>query len=325
MPGGYCFICHTEANLDSAMFEPSRQVQHIVDCPLCGQYQINDTSAKYLDYHVTSDGQRILLSHTIRKMQKHTDDRYPILNHEQVLKILKGTFPKPFEQMNHLILWLGDNSLGLGEKIQIDGKDLQVEIGTEIRAGVGTIIDHLVEKNLIDASKLMSAREEPNQWKVSLKMDGWEYYERLKQGSILSRKAFMAMQYGDKELDEVVSKYFRPAVKAAGFDLYRLDDVPKAGLIDDRLKVEIRTSRILIADLTHENRGAYWEAGFAQGLGKPVIYTCEASKFEKQYTHFDTNHHTTIKWDKNNLEQAAIDLKNTIRETLPDEAKLTDQ
>src|SRR3972149_10978089 len=122
----------------------------------------------------------------------------------------------------------------------------------------------------------------------------------------------MAMKFGDSILDRVVEEVFKPAVEKTGFDLYRLDDVLKAGLIDDRLKVEIRTSRFLIADLTHENRGAYWEAGFAQGLGKPVIYTCEASKFDEQYTHFDTNHHTTIKWDRNNLEKAATDLKNTI-------------
>jgi nucleoside 2-deoxyribosyltransferase len=164
----------------------------------------------------------------------------------------------------------------------------------------------------------------PGTLKLTLKLDGWEYYENLKRGSISSRKAFMAMQYGDKELDEIVTKHFRPAVKAAGFELYRLDDAPKAGLIDDRLKVEIRTSRFLIADLTHENRGAYWEAGFAQGLGKPVIYTCEKSKFDEQKTHFDTNHNTTVVWDRNNLEKAAIDLKNIIRETLPEEAKLTD-
>jgi nucleoside 2-deoxyribosyltransferase len=80
----------------------------------------------------------------------------------------------------------------------------------------------------------------------------------------------------------------------------------------------------LIADLTHENRGAYWEAGYAEGLGKPVIYVCEKSKFETLTTHFDTNHHTTVLWDRNDLEKAASELKSTIRETLPEDAKLTD-
>ena len=102
-------------------------------------------------------------------------------------------------------------------------------------------------------------------------------------------------------------------------------DRPKAGLIDDRLRVEIQTSRFLIADLTHENAGAYWEAGYAEGLGKPVIYTCEKAKFEEQKTHFDTNHHLTVVWDADNLSEAADELKATIRATLPGEAKLTDE
>jgi len=35
------------------------------------------------------------------------------------------------------------------------------------------------------------------------------------------------------------------------------------------------------------NPGAYWEAGYAEGLGKPVIYTCEEAKFVEA-SHFDT-------------------------------------
>ena len=159
---------------------------------------------------------------------------------------------------------------------------------------------------------------------VSLSVDGWKYYDQLKKRGIKSRKAFMAMEYDNPRLDEVVEEYFKPAVACTGFELYRLDDKPRAGLIDDRLRVEIRNSRFLIADLTHENSGAYWEAGYAEGLGKPVIYTCEKKKFEKNKTHFDTNHHLTIAWDENSPQKAMEDLKATIRATLPNEAKLTD-
>jgi len=138
----------------------------------------------------------------------------------------------------------------------------------------------------------------------------------------------MAMPYGEKELNTIVEDVFKPAVKQTGFDLSRLDgpDQP-AGLIDDALRVAIRTSRFLIADLTHENRGAYWEAGYAEGLGKHVIYTCEEKKFDGLQTHFDTNHHLTIKWDASapdKLKRAAEKLKTTIRATLPAEAKLSD-
>jgi nucleoside 2-deoxyribosyltransferase len=115
-------------------------------------------------------------------------------------------------------------------------------------------------------------------------------------------------------------------VAATGFDLKRLDEGQPAGLIDDRLRVEIRQCRFLIADLTNENRGAYWEAGFAEGLGKPVIYTCRKDVFEDKAkgTHFDTNHHLTVTWELDKLDDAVGRLKATIRATLPDEAKFSD-
>jgi nucleoside 2-deoxyribosyltransferase len=94
-------------------------------------------------------------------------------------------------------------------------------------------------------------------------------------------------------------------------------------LIDDRLRVAIRQARFVVADLTHHNRGAYWEAGFAEGLGKPVIYTCRRDVFEDGTagTHFDTNHHLTVVWEVENLDEAAKKLTATIRSTLPDLAK----
>ena len=110
----------------------------------------------------------------------------------------------------------------------------------------------------------------------------------------------------------------------AGFELFKSDDELRAGLIDDQLRVQIQSSDFLIADLTHDNPGAYWEAGYAEGLGKPVIYTCEQEKFKSHPSHFDTNHHLTVLWDKNEPERAGNLLKATIRATLPLLAKLED-
>lgn len=58
----------------------------------------------------------------------------------------------------------------------------------------------------------------------------------------------------------------------------------------------------MLADLTDENRGAYREAGYAEGSGKPVIYICKREKFRKAKTHFDTNHCTTITWSADDAE-----------------------
>lgn len=77
-------------------------------------------------------------------------------------------------------------------------------------------------------------------------------------------------------------------------------------------------------DLTDENRGAYWEAGYAEGARKPVFYTCERSEFEKAKSHFDTEHMFTIKWDEAEPEKAADELKAAIRNQFPAEAIAAD-
>lgn len=110
----------------------------------------------------------------------------------------------------------------------------------------------------------------------------------------------------------------------ADFELRILTDRQPAGLIDDQLRVALRASRFVIADLTHGNNGAYWEAGFAEGLGRPVIYTCRKAEWDVRKTHFDTNHLVTIIWEPNQLEDAGTRLTATIRATLPGEARLRD-
>jgi nucleoside 2-deoxyribosyltransferase len=128
-------------------------------------------------------------------------------------------------------------------------------------------------------------------------------------------------------LDGLYTNQLVSAVAAVGFDLKRVDENQPAGLIDDHLRVKIRQSRFLIADLTHQNRGAYWEAGYAEGLGKPVIYMCRKDVFEDKAlgTHFDTNHHLTVVWDPSNIPDFIKRLKDTIRATLPAEAVLEDK
>ena len=83
----------------------------------------------------------------------------------------------------------------------------------------------------------------------------------------------------------------------------------------------------MVCDLSHGNRGAYWEAGFAEGIGRPVIYMCREDVFTTTHEdrpHFDTNHQTIIKWNPVSPEIAAKQLKDMIRGTLPTEAKMED-
>jgi hypothetical protein len=205
-------------------------------------------------------------------------------------------------------------------------------IGTATADGVAFVVNELLRSRLLMLQPLQSGTAADHldprltNFGLTLSFSGWERFHDLTRRTTESRRAFMAMEFGDQDLDAFFLNVLKPAVAATGFELRRLDEGAPAGLIDDRLRVEIRASRFLIAELTHQNRGAYWEAGFAEGIDKPVIYICRKDVFDDKSKgpHFDTNHHLTVVWVPGSLDDAAKRLKDTIRATLPSEAKLED-
>ena len=132
---------------------------------------------------------------------------------------------------------------------------------------------------------------------LKLTMSGWEQFEKLRHQTENSYRAFMAMAFNKADIANMLFEHFKPAAARAGFDLKPLNEDQPAGLIDNQIRAAIRTAAFVIADLTHENNGAYFEAGFAEGLGVPVLYTCQEDVFNEKKTHFDTNHMVTILWN----------------------------
>jgi hypothetical protein len=123
----------------------------------------------------------------------------------------------------------------------------------------------------------------------------------------------------------LLDKYLVPAVKQTGYDLANaLRSEPKAGNLHARLEVEIRAARFVVAELSHHNNGAYWEAGFARGLGKSVIYMYNKVIGKSDRPHFDVGSDLYISWEEDKPEKAADDLKAVIRATLFGEAVMED-
>ncbi len=230
----------------------------------------------------------------------------------------EGRLPDPAEQAENFVLWLGEALEHPGDKIQIVLRNARARVGAFNEDGVAFILNSLLGRQLIEGDTFKDGAH------LSLSFDGWQLFHQLTRRSSAGPRAFMAMPFNNAALNALFLQHFKPAVALAGFDLVRLDEEPQAGSIDERLRVEIRRSRFLVADLTDGNPGAYWEAGFAEGLSKPVIYTCERATFENHGTHFDTNHLQTVVWDSDEPARAADELKATIRATLPDEARIND-
>lgn len=288
---------------------------HDYNCKVCGHFSITRNALHKLRSVSANERTLAVISYAIRRMQKQ--NKWPEIDLKILEIILENNYlPSPSEQADNFILWLGDKIDIPGEYVSLKPAEQRSIIGSANDKNYIFVINHLREKGLLNSKRTID--------QVRLSFEGWEEYGRLKRRSFDTRKAFIAMPFGNDLIDKVFKEYFKKAVAKTGFELLRIDEKPKAGSIDDRLRVEIRTSRFLIAELTDGNHGAYWEAGFAEGLGKPVIYTCERSYFKEKGTHFDTNHLHTVLWEADSLWKAADQLKITIRATLPDEAKLSD-
>lgn len=318
-----CPVCGTELK-KAPVYVSNRDVK-IFSCYRCGDFnlsrQILVNLPRDLQLNKNAD---IKISHALRSMQRINENVE--LSTSMIDAILEKPLPRPQEQADLLIRWLAEHTDSPGEQVSFDPIEHRFSIiGAKSVNDFILVLSHLIDKVGLVKGEIKAMVGGYYFGRLALTFDGWNYYETLLKGRTTYRKAFMAMKFGDPELNAVLENIFKPSAKMAGFDLFKLDDAPRAGLIDDRLRVEIQSSDFLIADLTHDNNGAYWEAGYAEGLGKPVIYTCEKEKFESpQKTHFDTNHHLTVIWDKNAPELAGDLLKATIRATLPQLAKLED-
>jgi len=97
-----------------------------------------------------------------------------------------------------------------------------------------------------------------------------------------------------KDLAAIYTSVIEPSIRKCGFDPVRIDKLQYNDKVCDRILAEIRRSRFLVADFTGHRGGVYFEAGFAMGLGIPVIYTCQADHMKD--AHFDTNHYNHITW-----------------------------
>ncbi|MYB39735.1 hypothetical protein F4X86_00340 [Candidatus Saccharibacteria bacterium] len=225
-------------------------------------------------------------------------------------------FTSPATQAMNLIRYIGNEISGSGEPIrQLSGISGIVGVSSEKLAV--QMLEELYERGIIKMSEPTRLFEGTIFRDVNLTLDGWKQYEQEKRGGFDGNYGFLAMQFGEAELDSFVREVLKPAVKeGTDYELINLDDRSRAGVIDDIMRVQIRDAKFVIVDLTHDNNGAYWEAGYAEGLGKPVIYICEKKKFDEKKTHFDTNHCTTVPWSRDDDEGFCKKLVATLRRSL---------
>ena len=220
-----CLICNTE--LTTKPEQPDEGQAY--ECPRCGKYLMSTNTEKSIRGYTYDEEQIAILSHAIRKMQRQ--DSLPGINPGLITAILKNPLPSLSDQANNLIIWFAEN-VSPGEKLLVQPSTHQSIIGAKSPDGFALILKYLFERGVF-VGNMAEAMGAPGRALVTLSFDGWQYYDQLKRGAVDSRKAFMAMEYGDPQLDKIVEKHFKPAVACTGFELYRLDQNHTMPLMKD--------------------------------------------------------------------------------------------
>jgi hypothetical protein len=306
-----CAIWKTSARLleDAGEFS-------IFDSPRAGgRYWMSGTAISEV-LPLTDHAKRLLTTWICE--QRRAGAEIPRVN-SHVLELIKSRQPLPIlTRMTAALQYLGQHITQLGDYIrtveELDPHVLRLLAETESKNAkeISQLLHMLEESGLVQGTFYTSGGAQ-----VRPTARGWQELDNLSRPRTDSPQAFVAMWFNELT-SEAYSDGIEPALSATGYKAIRIDKKEHNNKIDDEILAEIRRSRFLIADFTCEPKnvrgGVYYEAGFAQGLGIPVIWTCRDTSLAD--LHFDTRQYSHIVWKS--PAELFVQLRNRIGATIGD-------
>ncbi|MBC6429134.1 MAG: hypothetical protein GDA55_07925 [Cellvibrionales bacterium] len=144
---------------------------------------------------------------------------------------------------------------------------------------------------------------------ASLTFAGLQFLEELESKNALSKEVFLAMWF-DSSMDILFRHLKEEFKRNTDMELVRIDKTEHNNKIDDEIIARLRSSRLVIADFTCADAGkahrggVYYEAGFAHGLNRHVIFTVREDCVKN--LHFDTRQYNHIVWKQNESSELVV-------------------
>ena len=291
-----------------------------------GKYEIA-SSERYITIEDLDDSEKARLTSFLVE-QRMLGAEVPRITRAEVQRA-KESNPLPVhERAERLLRFFVDQSSSIGEVLEIFPLDLvRREVRNEFKVTQSALAwsesttdeelifltNYLAEQGWITSGRKIDMYLSVYGYICRVEVPGYGRIEEITTNPD-SSQCFVAMWF-DASMDDVYEKGFRAAIAAAGYTPSRIDRKPDLiGKIDDEIIAEIRHSRFVVADFTHGDGGArggvYYEAGFAHGLGLPVIFTCRKDMIDE--AHFDTRQFNHILWEKENPEDLRKQLTDRI-------------
>ncbi|MDO8861840.1 hypothetical protein Q6D67_09010 [Haliea sp. E1-2-M8] len=282
-----CYICGLEEGTN-LLEEPVGGDKELVHCRRCGDYEISGTAKAQLAH----TGQHLDLSAYLRDWNI-VGGRPAILDSNSLAKICQN-LPKysVSEKQSYLLASLAAISKYPGDHIRLEPEVDMVLAWAKSSQEFGYYVDALIGRGLL--TPIGSKTYDGTPPIVFLSPAGWEAFEKNSTVPEKSAQVFVAMSFSGLMLP-VFAEAIKPAIESIGYRPYRVDHDLHLDRIDAKIIAEIRKSRFIVADVTEQKAGVYFEAGYAHGLDIPVIWSVRSDELDR--VHFDTRQFYHIVWE----------------------------
>jgi nucleoside 2-deoxyribosyltransferase len=117
-------------------------------------------------------------------------------------------------------------------------------------------------------------------------------------------KCFIASAFGHDDVDAIYDRCIVPVLRKLSVTPLRVDRVEHNEDIDNKIFKLLDSADLAIADLTYARPSVYYEAGYAAGKSKPVVYIAKRDHFKARdddpygnfRVHFDLQMKNIISW-----------------------------
>lgn len=299
-----CFICKLEYQRKTNALETGKS---IIECERCGTYVISNVLTTI--YSDKNNPINPVLIAWIRDLHERGTDPPEIT--QDLLLNGKSDLPNYSPTQKTLILLRN-----ISQITSYPGHGVIIAPDRDYPLAWAANEDELIYylESLSERNLLATTETHPKISKIinvlKITADGWEFLEKNERVGIISNQAFVAMSFSPA-LKSILKDAICGGIKNAGYNAYVMGNKPHAERIDVKIMAEIKNSRFLVADVTEQKQGVYFEAGYALGLGLPVIWSCR--KDDLANAHFDTRQYNHILWETpEDLEEQLYDFVCTV-------------
>lgn len=341
-----CIVCN---NKNAMVATDCSEAVVFYTCPTCGRYAFrldsinynNDFNYNHLSSYLAYNGFLEKMSEYIEYRyftnrskewcdewkQKYNEGEYTH-GHPVFLSIenVENWYPKTFsEKIDLIMLYFGSHIKHIGENIKIEKQTLYSILFVDrfdydnlggkldrdehvMESQAEYMLDYLQKREYIEKKSLSKWFNSDESVEIKLLPEGYARIDILQKNTSNGKNVLVAMEFGDKT--KLLREAIRKGITDAGYLAIFIDEVQHNDFITLELLKYIKNSRFVVVDLSDKNNGAYFEEGYAMGLGKQVIQLCRCDV----NLHFDIAQKNTIMWKEE--DDIPEKLKNRIIATI---------